>query len=1172
MTTTFLGNPQTDAAGWSVFGNAVFEAAAVRLTSALASQSGAAFYTARSLILDGLTINFTTTYDGSADGGTLFLWDPASGVPSSGMSLTGGGSLAADGIYGSAFRMATYDPGSPGFYWTSHPYPSGQTTQKSEYHPNSYVTGAHAFSLTFTKTAPNTYTVKRIRDGVDLGDWTGCTAPDIVYVGFTAATGGASGNHRVSGVSATGPDVTTVVSGGYGTRAYGAVGYGDSDRTNTDPPPLRTLASTAAGKSTVTFGMSVLSRQGDIVVVPSAPQPQDITLTTPQGPNSLASTPAGAASVSMTMGNRYTVQTRPVGVASPILSLGVTIKPRNQISAGAAGCSKNFLTVILRANSLVIYPSKPPYQSNDVWLATKEGPGAEQGLTLGAVGASTVTMSPGSTTHMAARSDGVAADTFRQTETYAVSSTAAGRATMVDYLGTPIRFTMTSNGIAAYSRNYMATPVRLVINPAGVAGFNRNYLGSPWHVTSTSAGRAGGLAYLSTPQRISFTSAGRAACTKNYLSSPFRVASISAGRATVAAYLGAPFHVTSTAYAQAHVNVYLSSRIYFAGTSPGRAGGSIYMGSPWHVISTSAGRGGGYSYLSGTFLMPNITMRGVAHWSLGPALMFAVPMAGVGHVNDIRTTGTLRIAATSNGVGSMRDNAKLLALVSNGSARGTEMDKPPFAFVVRAGSIWRFQSYYHQYDPRLNPYRKDNEMTGVVIYLSSRVGFANNHPTESHRDGFPPYSGGPSTMAGRSTFTFPYEMVAIANAGCRAFPGYLADGDPALGFPSRPTGPQGVFARQFSPDYMYARTNSFNNGRFTAGAQCYGYLSSKVYLAALAAGRSTVVFLKFGEFEADGIGGFSPTLGAPQRISGVSHGVGGWPTNYLPDRRDMEIRPHGVGHMLGYQHGPVHFEAGLITSHGIGGFSIDPGLLYATSHGVGHMKDIDRPSGVYMKWGSGQFFYEQHFPLIAPLLIPNGSNGMSNVRVEIDHVPIMHHHSNGVGHGSLVPNGIERRASMRADAGSYKHYLPTGHFTDLFGRFDYGVTITAQPVEVVWSPAGVGHMTAHMQVAYILRWMTRGQRFTGDGRDTGGTSGGVGTFDLAGPKALVSISRGRSTERIVMNASARFAANLLPHGLATMIAFTGIPDDRIGNLLRFFFQPMPTGEGQFWPRRTPQPV
>lgn len=219
--TQVLGNPQSGAAGWQVFGSATFEASDVLLTPASNSQSGACFYTASTFTLDGLTINFTTSFDGQADGGTLFLWDSAAGNPSGGMSLSGGGSLAADYIYGSAFRIATYDPGSPGFFWTSHLYPGSQTTQKSEYHPNSYVTGTHQFVFTFTKTGTNTYTVSRQRDGVDLGDWGGVTAPDTVYVGFTAATGGAYGNHRVSGVSATAVVQAAAPSGGGGGSGSG---------------------------------------------------------------------------------------------------------------------------------------------------------------------------------------------------------------------------------------------------------------------------------------------------------------------------------------------------------------------------------------------------------------------------------------------------------------------------------------------------------------------------------------------------------------------------------------------------------------------------------------------------------------------------------------------------------------------------------------------------------------------------------------------------------------------------------------------------------------------------------------------------------------------------------------------------------------------------------------
>jgi hypothetical protein len=157
-----------------------------------------------------------------------------------------------------------------------------------------------------------------------------------------------------------------------------------------------------------------------------------------------------------------------------------------------------------------------------------------------------------------------------------------------------------------------------------------------------------------------------------------------------------------------------------------------------------------------------------------------------------------------------------------------------------------------------------------------------------------------------------------------------------------------------------------------------------------------------------------------------------------------------------------------------------------------------------------------------------------------------------------------------------------------------GMLLEETPVEVVWMPNGIGHLRAHMRMDYLGTWQswykdgfidlpgsTEGRHHSNDkilnedgGYDPGsGRAGGVGRFLVRGDRRLGGRSNGRANVGIKKDVTAAFAHNLFANGIARMLKWDlggGEPPlDRYGNMLRYFFIPIPTW-GQIWPRKERQ--
>jgi len=192
---------------WQLNGTAAYVSTDLRLTSTATSQIGTAIYKGR-LPLDGLHLTFQSECSGGggADGITVLLLDPAQeGVTAIG---GGGGACGFDGLAGAAFKIETYasssDRGVSWQYCATH----GGSPTREKYNADTTLGGvAVNWSLTFTKTAPGVYDVVVLKNGSAYVTWTGVHAPDNVWLGFGAATGGITDNHYVRSVSGTADDL-----------------------------------------------------------------------------------------------------------------------------------------------------------------------------------------------------------------------------------------------------------------------------------------------------------------------------------------------------------------------------------------------------------------------------------------------------------------------------------------------------------------------------------------------------------------------------------------------------------------------------------------------------------------------------------------------------------------------------------------------------------------------------------------------------------------------------------------------------------------------------------------------------------------------------------------------------------------------------------------------------
>lgn len=176
---------------------------------------------------------------------------------------------------------------------------------------------------------------------------------------------------------------------------------------------------------------------------------------------------------------------------------------------------------------LVIYPSHPPKNANDVILAPETGPptGGSQDLAMvssgGAAVSATVTLDPaairtsfGGNGGMTA-APGVTYGSIRTTMAGQSGRTPFGAFTMFWYLSSPVRFTPTFAGVGHMTANESGQQP-LTATMAGV-GHMTNYLSSPVRLTPTMAGVGGGSATLSYAGRLQTTFPGATSMTASLI-------------------------------------------------------------------------------------------------------------------------------------------------------------------------------------------------------------------------------------------------------------------------------------------------------------------------------------------------------------------------------------------------------------------------------------------------------------------------------------------------------------------------------------------------------------------------------------------------------------------------------------------------------------------------------
>lgn len=194
----------TNAALWQTNGNASNTGTGeVRLTPAANNQTGSTFYKTPVSLLHNLTISFQSECSGGsgADGYSLSLLDTrynSNLAQNYWQSLGSGGFVAA---------FETYS-GSPPYCHMSYRDASQATPTTTQFANISETTAnlraVSNWVFTFTRTAPNTFTLNVTKGGTTYGasPYTGIFVSDSSYIGFTGATGGANDNQYIRNFSA----------------------------------------------------------------------------------------------------------------------------------------------------------------------------------------------------------------------------------------------------------------------------------------------------------------------------------------------------------------------------------------------------------------------------------------------------------------------------------------------------------------------------------------------------------------------------------------------------------------------------------------------------------------------------------------------------------------------------------------------------------------------------------------------------------------------------------------------------------------------------------------------------------------------------------------------------------------------------------------------------------
>lgn len=736
---------------------------------------------------------------------------------------------------------------------------------------------------------------------------------------------------------------------------------------------------------------------------------------------------------------------------------------------------------------------------------------------------------------------------------------------------------------------------------SGQAGGTANESQS-FNIPSTSSGQAGGSWGMGQQHPVSSTSAGQAGATKNepLILPPVHQGDIvvrdsapdpgdiavgpdtpdnsfstgSAGAATVTMGMSLVASAQSTSAGVATVSALQGYRLELAMTTAGRGGidpnrmfvilrenyFTIYPSKPPYdeadvLLATPNGPGEQESML--------LYVNGVGSMTanMGVAYRVQSTSSGVATMTPDQRTN-FAIASTSNGRAAFANNymGSPIRMEATSAGRGGARDQFGTAGKWYLGSSTRMAATSNGRAGCNNNYLASR--VPMTVTSAGRAGCVNNYL--SSRIFFA------MTSAGRATSTM-----------------YLAS---RIYFTTTMAGRAGGTNYLSSP----ARFLTTSNGRATVVA----YMGSPVYWF-------------FGSWFSNGRGGGQNYLSDEFDLPSITSNGRSANTAYIAGLVQLNSRAiNGVATASMQPHrGPQHFGPGSITARGVATFFIDPGLLYMTSNGRGIMNNIPRPSEVFMQWGLGEFFYERHFPYIEPLLIPKGSNGMSFMQVEIDTIPIMHHHADGVSDNSATMAGIERISRMQTITGGSFDWTVFGEDAEAglvgtrrpwFGsvgalnvagtqpvyirqnaaRDNLGITMTLTPVPVVWNPRGIATVGMFPTINFYRRWQTwtdeepffpvRNPPYGGPHffPNSSGTrrAGGVGTMSFRGPRQVEGLAQARAGGIWRLNG---LFANVVPvNGVATAVLLDeGNFVLLYGDMLAQNFSISLPLYGQIWPRR-----